>query len=145
METFAGTVPAGWTVNDAALSAQITQQGLIHSGNSAVSLSNGAVLSQDIPVTDGCFYDFSFFARGDGNAVGLTATVTFLDAAGQPTDTVTIPIRSQDSVTSNRSYGYYRVITPDAPADTTTARISFAVTSTGGQSLDLDDVSFTGA
>ncbi len=142
MELFTGTVPTGWTANDAALVSQTTAQGTVHSGNSAVELQDGAVLSQVItPITAGCFYEFSFFAQGVGAQVGFTATVTYTTAgADVPGGTVTV--RQQDLITSNRDFAYYEIITAAAPADVTGARIDFTVTAEGEQSLVLDDVSF---
>jgi hypothetical protein len=143
MEAFTGTVPTAWTANASALVSQTTAQGTVHSGNSAVVLQNGAVLSQTIaPVTPGCFYEFSFFAQGAGAQVGLTAAVTFLTPGGDvPGGTVLV--RQQDLEASNRSWTYFRIITAAAPAGVTGARIAFAVTAEGQQALLLDDVSFS--
>lgn len=142
MEAFTGTVPTGWTANNAALVAQTTAQGTVHSGNSAVVLQNGAVLTQAlIPATAGCFYEFSFFAQGAGAQVGLMAMVTFVTAGGDvPGGSVTV--RQQDLVDSNRNWTYFETYTTAAPSGTTSARIDFIVTAQGQQALLLDDVSF---
>lgn len=113
----------------------------MHSGNSSVNLSDGANLSQTIPITGGCYFETSFFARGEGAQVGFTATVTFIT----PTQQIpggTIMVRQQDMTNDNRDFAFYRLLTTAAPADATSARISFAVTASGSQSMDLDDVSF---
>lgn len=91
----------------------------------------------------GCFYQFSFFARGEGSAVGFTAKVIYLNAQNQQTDALTIQVRQQDLVTSNRVFTYFRGITSAAPAGTVKARIQFTVNTDGSQSMDLDDVSLS--
>ena len=138
-------VPTGWTANDSDLVEQVDLQGRVHSGNRAVNLKDGAVLQQDITVAGGCFHTLSFFARGEGSQVGVTATVTYLNTQNQATPALTITVRQQDLVNSNRVFAHYQGITVEAPADAVKARIRFAVTADGGQSMDLDDVSFTTA
>ncbi|NNJ33006.1 hypothetical protein G9470_24935 [Bacteroides xylanolyticus] len=142
MELFTGTVPTDWTANNTTLVSQTTAQGTVHSGNSAVDLLDGAVLSQTItPITAGCFYEFSFFAQGSGAQVGLTAAITFT-TSGPDVPGGTITIRQQDLVNSNREFAYFRIFTIAAPANVLGATISFSVTANGQQSLILDDVSF---
>jgi len=136
-------VPVNWIANDAERVAPVTAQGRVHSGGSAVNLTNGAVLHQDVAITDGCFFDFSFFAHGEGVQVGIVATVIFINDQGLSQTGLTISIRQQDLTDSNRTFGYYRGITTQAPTGATFARITFAVTANGGQSADIDDVSFS--
>ena len=143
MESFTNGVPTGWTANDKDLVTKVDQQGRVHSGNSAVNLKDGAVLYQDIPVEAGCFHVLSFFAHGEGAQVGITAKVLYLNAQNQSTQGLLITVRQQDLITSDRAFAYYRGITTAAPAGTVKARIEFTVTANGGQSLDLDDVSFS--
>jgi len=136
-------VPVGWIANDADKVEPVTAQGRVHSGNSAVNMTDGATLRQDVAITGGCFFDFSFFAHGEGAQVAIVATVTFMNNQGLSQTGLTISIRQQDLPDSNRSFGYYRGITTQAPAGATFARITFAVTANGGQSADIDDVSFS--
>lgn len=143
MELFTGSVPTGWTANNSNLVSKVDLQGRVHSGDAAVNLEDGAVLRQEIAVEAGCFHQLSFFARGEGSQVGFTAKVIYLNAQNQPTQALLIQVRQQDLVNSNRSFAYFRGITTAAPADTVKARIEFAVTANGGQSMDLDDVSFS--
>ena len=141
METFVNNVPTGWTINTAALASQVTQQGRVHTGNSAVNLKDGAVLSQDIAVTGGCYYELSFFARGEGTQVGLTAILSFRNSQNIDTQGLSIVIRQQDISNDNREFAYYRGISALAPNDTVTLHLEFRVNAVGAQSLDLDDVS----
>lgn len=143
MEAFTDNVPTGWTANDKDLVSPVDQQGRVHSGSYAVNLRDNAILCQDIPVEAGCFYTLSFFARGEGSQVGFTARVLYLNAQDLPTQGLLIQVRQQDLVNSNRSFAYFRGITTAAPAGTVKARIEFSVTASGGQSMDLDDVSFS--
>lgn len=142
MESFTGNVPTGWTTTTPNNISQVTQQGRVHSGNSSVNLTNGANLRQVVPVNAGCFYELSFFAHGEGAQVGLVATVNFITPPNTKTTGLTITVRQQDIPNSNRAFGYYRGFTIAVPAGATTAEILFTVTANGGQSLDLDDVSF---
>ena len=125
MEQFTGSVPTNWNTNDAQRISRVTAQGRVHTGSSAVNLTNGGELWQDIRITGGCYFDFSFFARGEGAQVAIEATVTFMNAQGDSQSGLTISIHSQN-------------LTND-----TMARVRFAVTADGGQSADLDDVSFS--
>ena len=143
MEVFSGGIPAGWTINDASLIEQTSIPGDVHSGESSALLYNGAILSQDISLEGGCYYELSFYARGNGAQVQLIATVTFLDEENNETEGLTILIRAQDMPTGNRDFAYYRGITFMAPTDATIARISFAATTVGNQTVNLDDVSFS--
>ena len=121
----------------------MAQQGRVHSGFSAVNIADKGNLKQDIPINGGCYYSFSFFAHGEGAQVGLDATVSFINSQGLNVTGLTIHVESQDVPNSNRDFAYYRGITNLAPDNATSARIQFVVTAGGGQSLDLDDVSFT--
>ncbi|HBR03550.1 MAG TPA: hypothetical protein DD738_13180, partial [Ruminiclostridium sp.] len=142
MEEFTGTVPTGWTSSTPTLISQATAQGRVHTGLSAVSLENGATLTQTItPINPECFYEFSFFAKGEGSQVGFVATVYFLTPGGDVLGAM-ITAREQDVPDSNRNFSYYRALTSAAPNDATGVRIDFTVTAQGGQSLDLDNVSF---
>ena len=143
MEAFTDTVPTSWTANNKNLVSQVGQQGRVHSGNLAANLVNGAVLYQDIAVDAGCYHRFSFFARGEGSKVSVTAKVIYLNAQDQPTQGLLIQVRQQDMTNSNRDFAYYQGITIAAPAGTVKARIEFDVSADGGQSMDLDDVSFS--
>ena len=143
MEYFTDDVPTGWTANDDDLVSPVDQQGRVHSGNYAVNLRDGAVLYQDVDMSCGCFHTLSFFARGEGSQVGFTTRVLYLDAEDQATEGLRIQVRQQDLVTSNRVFTFFTGITSMAPAGTVRARIEFTVTANGGQSMDLDDVSFS--
>ena len=144
METFTDHVPTGWTANQSDLISKVTLQGRVHSGNYAVNLKNSAILSQEIAIEPSCFYQLSFFARGEGSEVGLNAKVFYVNAQNQATEALSIQVRQQDMVNSNRSFAYYRGITNiSAPLDTIKVRIEFTAITSGNQSLDMDDVSFS--
>lgn len=144
MESFnAGGVPSGWNINNNDLAEPDDDQGDVHSGNYSVLLYDGAVLWQNIAIRGGCYYDLSFFARGNGAQVQLEACVTFSNGDNMYTNGNCILIRAQDIPTDNRNFAYYRFITAQAPNDATNARIEFRVMAAGNQSLNLDDVSFS--
>ena len=143
MESFNENIPTGWSTTTPNAISKESQQGRVHSGNYSVNLNNGANLRQDIPITGGCYFDFSFFAHGEGTQVSVTATVTFTNPQGLSALGLAITVNGQDLLNDNREFGYYRGITTLAPANATNARIEFIVTTTGTQSLDLDDVSFS--
>lgn len=143
METFADDVPTGWTANDHKLVSSTNQQGRVHSGNWAVNLEDGAILKQEIAVEGGCYHQLSFFARGEGSQVGVTAKVVYLNAQNHATQGLLIMVRQQDMVNANRVFAHYQGITSAAPADAVKARIEFTVSASSGQSMDMDDVSFS--
>ena len=144
MESFSGDgVPSGWNINDSDLVEPDDDQGDVHSGNYSVLLYDGAVLWQNVSIRGGCYYDLSFFARGNGAQVQLEACVIFSNGDNMRTNGSCILVRAQDIPTDNRNFAYYRVITSQAPNDATNARIEFRVTANGEQSLNLDDVSFS--
>ncbi|MDD2227297.1 MAG: hypothetical protein PHH71_01780, partial [Clostridia bacterium] len=107
-----------------------------------VNISDEGVLTQVIcDITPGCFYEFSFFARGEGSQVAFTATVNFITPGGDVLGAM-ISVRSQDLSTDNRNFAFFRTYTTVAPIDATAVRIDFTVEANGKQSMDLDDVSF---
>ena len=143
MEQFRNGLPTAWNTNDSRNIEQVTAQGRVHTGGSAVNLSGGGELWQDVCIDGGCYYEFSFFARGEGAQVAVEATVEFLGVERSAQSGLVISIASQDLPNDNREFGYYRGITTQAPDWATVARLRFAVTANGGQSADLDDVSFS--
>lgn len=141
MEIVTDDKPDDWEFINPDDIASEDSQGRVHSGNFSVNMKDDTTLSQTIEnVEGGCFYELSFFARGEGAQVGLTANVIFVTDGG---DIVggTITINQQDMTNDNRDFAYYKVITDSAPMNTTAIRVEFNVTANGGQSLDLDDVS----
>jgi hypothetical protein len=143
MELFVGNIPVDWTTTTPAAVGQATAGGLVHTGNSAVRLGNGGRLTQDItPIQEGCFYEFGFFAHGEGANVGLTATLTFLTETGD-VPAGEIRIRQGDIPNQSRVYSYYRTILAQAPEGVTGVRIIFNVMAQGQQAVDIDDVSFS--
>lgn len=142
-ENTANNKPTNWNfVNPNGISSE-NSQGRVHSGNWSVNIEDTSVLSQTTTdVQKGCFYKLSFFARGEGAQVGLTAKVIFQTTTG---DVIggTVTIRKQDIPNDNRNFAYYQIITTAAPMNTIAVKIEFSVTTEGEQSLDLDDVSLT--
>ena len=141
MELVVDNQPENWEfVNPAGITSE-DSQGQVHSGNFSVNIGNGSTISQTIGnIEGGCFYQLSFFARGEGAQVGLTANVVFITGTVEEAGG-SITINQQDLTDSNRDFGYYKVTTSAAPLNTTAIRVEFDVTANGGQSLDLDDVS----
>lgn len=129
------TNPDGITSNDS--------QGRVHSGNYSVNIEDGSAIEQVVDVAEGgCYYRLSFFARGEGSQVGLTASIIFETTTGD-VDGGSITIRQQDITNSNREFAFYQFITEQSPVNTTAIVVRFEVTANGEQSLDLDDVSLT--
>lgn len=144
MEDFTGDIPDDWTTTTPTLVSQTTAAGTVHSGSSAVVLEDTATLTQTIDdITEGCFYQFSFFANAQGGLVGITATVNFVTDGGDVL-AASIEIRQGDLVTSSNGFAFFTVYTIEAPAGVTGARIDFLVTADGEQSATIDDVSFGG-
>lgn len=143
MEEISENQPANWTFTNPDGVTSIDSQGRVHSGSYAVNIENESIVEQTIPVSSGeCFYRFSFFARGEGTQVGLTASVTFETPDGEVAGG-TITIRQQDLTNSNRDFAFFELITSQSPVNTTAITVSFTVHAEGNQSLDLDDVSLT--
>lgn len=143
MENVIDDKPTGWLLTNPDNITSENSQGRVHSGNWSVNIEDDATISQVINnIEPGCFYELSFFTRGEGDQVSLNANVIFITNYG---DIIggNIMIREQDITNSNRDFAYYRLITSQAPAGTTGIRIEFIVNANGNQSLDLDDVSLT--
>ena len=141
METRTNDKPSNWTFTNPDGITSITSQERVHSGSWSVSIENESAISQTISVAEGgCFYLLSFFAKGEGSQVGLTATLVFETTTG-PVTGGTITLRQQDITSSNRNFTYYQLITSRAPQNTTGITVTFLVNAEGEQSLDLDDVS----
>jgi len=143
MELYTNNVPTGWTTPTPNAIQPVSAQGRVHTEMYAVNLSDGGILEQNIAIEGGCYYDFSFFARGDGAQVGLTATVYFTNPQGLDVVGTRITVQPQNLSNDNREFAYYRRITTAAPENATTAIIRFEAETTGSQSIDIDDVSFS--
>ena len=143
MENFIGNLPVSWNSTTPTSIGSVNQAGRVHSGNLSVNMQDGSDLYQDVDdIQVGCYYVLSFFAHGEGQQVGLRATITFLDGQNNQLSTDQLIVREQDLVNSNRSFGYFRLVSEAAPSGAVKARITFYVVAGGGQSMDLDDVSF---
>ena len=143
MENVIDDKPTGWLLTNPDNITSENSQGRVHSGNWSVNIEDDATISQVINnIEPDCFYELSFFERGEGDQVSLNANVIFITNYG---DIIggNIMIREQDITNSNRDFAYYRLITSQALAGTTGIRIEFVVNANGNQSLDLDDVSLT--
>ena len=141
MEARENDKPIDWLFTNPNGISSVTSQGRVHSGSWAVNIQDDSAIEQTIPVTEGgCFYQLSFFARGEGSQVGLTVTVIFETTTG-PVTGGTITIRQQDIINANREFAFYQLVTTASPANTTAIKVIFTVNADGEQSLDLDDVS----
>ena len=141
MENRANNKPTDWIFTNPDGISSVNSQGRVHSESWAVNIEDGSAIEQIIPISGcGCFYILSFFARGEGSEVGLTATVEFETDNG-PVNGGTIVVRQQDITNSNRDFAFYQLVTSSSPMNTTAIRIRFLVNADGNQSLDLDDVS----
>lgn len=60
----------------------------------------------------------SFFARGEGNQVGLAANATFEITIGS-VNAGTVTVREQDITNSNRDFAFYQLITSLVPSNVT--------------------------
>ena len=143
MEGFEEGIPAGWKTTNADAVTKQSAQGLTHSGDFAVNLSDGGNLSQWIGgIKEGFFYEVSFFALAEGDQVALEAMVVFETDENEELGAV-IAVRETNIANGAGLYGYYRTITTAAPNHVTGARIAFGVKANEGQSMDIDDVSFS--
>ena len=143
MEEVIDNKPTGWLFTNPDNITSENSQGRVHSGNWSVNIGDNSTLSQVINnIEPGCFYELSFFARGEGAQVSLNANVIFITNSGDILGG-NIIVRDQDITNSNRDFAYYRLVTQEAPNGTTGIRIEFTVNANGNQSLDLDDVSLT--
>ena len=143
MEIVIDDKPTGWLFSNPDNITSENSQGRFHSGNWSINITDDSTLSQVINnIEPGCFYELSFFARGEGAQVSLNANVIFITNSG---DVIggNIMVRDQDMTNNNRDFAYYKLITSQAPVGTTGIRIEFIVNANGDQSLDLDDVSLT--
>ena len=143
MEIVIDDKPTGWLFSNPDNITSENRQGRVHSGNWSVNITDDSTLSQVINnIEPGCFYELSFFARGEGAQVSLNANVIFITNSGDVLGG-NLMVRSQDMTNSNRDFAYYRLITSEAPVGTTGVRIEFIIDANDNQSLDLDDVSLT--
>ena len=141
MESIDDNKPTDWVFTNPDGITSVNSQGRVHSGSWSVNIEDGSAIEQTISISGcGCYYILSFFARGEGSQVGLTASVTFQTDSG-PVDGGTITVRQQDITNSNREFAFYQLVTSAAPSGVTGITIKFLVSAQGNQSLDLDDVS----
>ena len=141
METVVNGKPANWSYTNPNGINSVDVEGRVHTGSWAVNITDNSAIEQTIPVSDGgCYYILSFSARGEGSQVGLTASITFETSTGS-VNGGTLTIREQDLTNANRVFGFYQLVTSEAPENTIGITIKFLVNADGNQSLDLDDVS----
>lgn len=151
MEDFNGNIPVGWTKT---LASTITlkndveepsENGRVHSGQSSLSLRGG--LEQTVTgIKEGCFYEFSFFARENHveDSMGCVGIVRFQTPAGEVTG-AQISVYQDQLPNAKKTFGYYRVLTAAAPAGVTSAKIFLGVSFAhdSESSVDFDDISFS--
>ena len=141
MEDVTDTQPNDWIFTNPDGITSEDAQGRVHSGNFSVNIEGDSAIAQTVTIDGGgCFYVLSFFARGEGDQVGFTANITFETPTG-PVVGGTITVRQQDLTTSSGDFAFFQLITTEAPDNATGITVSFEVDASGGQSLDLDDVS----
>jgi len=141
MKSVINNQPINWTFTNPAGVTSNNAQGRVHSGEWSVNIEGGSAISQIIPITNtGCYYQLSFFVSSEGSQVGFTANIIFITTAGE-VNGGTITVRQQNVTDSSREWAFYQLVTSESPINTTGIRIKFIVNSTGGQSLNLDDVS----
>ena len=143
MEEFNVNIPSGWNTTTPTRVYRATDEGEVHSGNSAVGLRGNADLWQDVEIVGGCYYELSFFAHANNQNLALNAMVIFISSTNEQTPALYISIRERDLPTNNGDFGFYRGITTKAPQDAVKARIRFNETTNVNNSLTLDDVSFS--
>jgi len=142
MESFEGGIPVQWSTTTPSAVSRQTAVGMVHSGNSAVKLTGDANLRQDITeIEEGGFYEFSFFALAEGSQGSLEASVIFKTEDSEEIGAI-MAVRLADLPRGTGNYVYYRIVTIAAPVGVTKARISFEVSASEGQSINIDDVSF---
>ena len=72
MEIVIDDKPTGWLFSNPDNITSENSQGRVHSGNWSVNITDDSTLSQVINnIEPGCFYELSFFARGEGAQVSL--------------------------------------------------------------------------
>lgn len=143
MDTFDGTIPTGWTSEDAALVSEQRSPGRMHTGSSSVSLADRGTLSQDVkPTVEGAYYDLSFFANATSADTTLTAAVIFVTPDGDEIGLM-MEIPGDSLPNASGDFGYYRRISTKAPEGTTAVRVAFGAASQSGGTVQIDDVALT--
>ena len=132
MEDFIDDLPVSWNSTTPVSIESVDQAGRVHSGNLSVNMQDGSDLYQDVDIKVGCYYVLSFFAHGEGQQIGLRATITFLDDQNNQLLTNQLIVREQDLINSNRSFGYFRLVSGAAPSGAVKARVAFYVVAGGG-------------
>lgn len=136
-------LPKGWGTNntDKITSTNVTTE--VHSGDRAVLIDEGGMLTQTIRgVSPGCCYVFSFFAKAYGeeqnDPAGFVASVYFITKRGFVLGAESFINSGSISYGQYRPFSYYRDITIKAPCDTVFALI--ILETTDGQVI-FDNVS----
>ena len=143
MENITGGKPASWTFVNPDGVASVSQQGRVHSGQASVSIKDKSAIRQtSAKVSGGCYYELSFFARSEGANAGFTAKLLFVTASGTTTG-AEITVSRLDTPNSNRSFGYYRILSSAAPAGLTAITVEISADAEGNQNILIDDVSLS--
>ena len=147
MEDFTDDVPTGWdlVILPDTLILKVETPERVHSGSSSVTLI-GDLFQVVEDINEGCYYELSFFARthDTGNITSASGYVIFNTPEG-PVDGGSVVIGPRSVPNIERSFGYYRVTTPPAPAGVTSAEIHLTASHSIGSiqtTVDFDSVSF---
>lgn len=140
MESFTDNIPDGWHSTAPVFISKVTDLGRVHSGESAVNISDRGDIVQTFEIKGGCFYELSFFAQSVLNNAEIFAEIMFYTSTG-PRLGGRLSVRSGDLPTGPKGYGYYKLLTDKSPQDASGVTISI-IGGNYNQSFDLDDVSF---
>ena len=143
MESFDKTVPIQWYTTVPSLISRTTADGEVHTGDSAVKLKNGAVLTQRIALTDGGCHILSFYAMASGTRTGVTAELKFLDGKGNQIAGTVVRAAPKKLPTKPYQFGMYQSVGV-APETAAFAEVRFTAEAGADEYLILDDISLLG-
>lgn len=143
MESFDKTVPIQWYTAAPSLISRTTDDGEVHTGDSAVKLKNGAVLTQRIALTDGGCHILSFFALASGTRTGVTAKLDFLDGKGNRIAGTVVRAAPKKLPAKPHHFGMYQGVGV-APETAVFAEVCFTAETGADEYLILDDISLLG-
>ncbi|MHC1694270.1 MAG: hypothetical protein AB9835_03120 [Eubacteriales bacterium] len=138
MESFDGSVPAGWSTETPALVSREDRRGQVHTGRYSVRLRDGAQLSFTTARISETGYTLSFFAKG-GWRTGLSAVMYCVSGDGER-ECASITVEKGDLPRGRGQFGYYVLRTQSIPVGVQSVRVEFNVFAGWNGSVLLDDV-----
>ena len=140
-ETIEDDKPKDWNFTNPLGVESTYANGEVHMGSYAVRVKGNSKISQIVTnISSECYYELSFFLNGKGDGVGIVGTITFITPDGNVVGG-TVTIKEGNIVQAASNFGYYKLVSIQAPTNTTSIKVELSAVGKDSQAVIIDDVS----